>query len=100
MLFSWMRARRRRALGDLPFPGAWHDILRRGVKQSQWLEDEETEQLRRWIAVFLAEKRFEGCRGLEITDEIRVTVAGQAGIVALGFGGEWFGKSMSLFAGT
>jgi Mlc titration factor MtfA (ptsG expression regulator) len=90
MLFSWMRARRRRALGDLPFPGAWHDILRRGVKQSQWLDDDETERLRRWIAVFLAEKRFEGCRGLEITDEIRVTVAGQAGIVALGFGGEWF----------
>ena len=54
MLFSWMRARRRRALGDLPFPGAWHDILRRGVKQSQLLYDAEAERLRSWIAVFLA----------------------------------------------
>jgi hypothetical protein len=101
MLFSWMRARRRRALGDLPFPGAWHDILRRGVKQSQWLEDDETEQLRRWIAVFLAEKRFEGCGGFEITDEVRVCIAGQAAIVTLGLGDEWFDslKSVLVYPG-
>jgi Mlc titration factor MtfA (ptsG expression regulator) len=35
------------------------------------------------IQVFLAEKRFEGCGGLEITDEIRVTIAAQACVLLL-----------------
>ncbi len=35
------------------------------------------------VNAFLAEKRFEGCGGLEITDEIRVTIASQACILIL-----------------
>ena len=58
MLFSWLRARRRRALGDRPFPPAWDEILVRLVKQVQWLDAAEGERLRRWILVFLGEKRF------------------------------------------
>ncbi|MCE9629193.1 MAG: zinc-dependent peptidase [Planctomycetia bacterium] len=101
MLLSWMRARRRRAIAEQPFPGAWHDVLRRGVKQAQWLDEAEVDRLRQWIAVFVAEKRFEGCGGLEITDEIRVTIAGQAGLVALGLEGEWFDalKSVLVYPG-
>jgi len=101
MLLSWMRSRRRRAIAEQPFPGAWRDILRRCVKQTQWLADAEAERLRRWVAVFVAEKRFEGCRGLEITDEVRVAIAGQAALVALGFDGEWFDglKSVLVYPG-
>jgi Mlc titration factor MtfA (ptsG expression regulator) len=89
-MLSWLRGRRRRAISERPFPSAWWDILRRGVRQVDWLTDDESERLRGWIAVFLAEKRFEGCRGFEITDEVRVTIAAQAGLVTLGFAGEWF----------
>ena len=39
--------------------------------------------LRRRIQIFLAEKRFEGVGGLEMTDEIRVTVAAQACLLLL-----------------
>ena len=101
MLLSWMRARRRRAIAEQPFPGAWHDILRHGVKQAQWLDEAETDRLRSWVAVFVAEKHFEGCGGLEITDEVRVTIAGQAGLVTLGFEGEWFDalKSVLVYPG-
>ena len=35
------------------------------------------------VHVFLAEKHFEGCGGLEITDEIRVTIAAQACLLLL-----------------
>jgi Mlc titration factor MtfA (ptsG expression regulator) len=35
--------------------------------------------------VFIAEKAWEGCNGLELTDEIRVTIAGQACLLLLGF---------------
>jgi Mlc titration factor MtfA (ptsG expression regulator) len=33
--------------------------------------------------VFLAEKHFEGCGGLALTDEIRVTIAAQACLLLL-----------------
>jgi len=36
------------------------------------------------INVFLDEKEFIGCGGLEITDEIRITIAGNASILLLG----------------
>jgi Mlc titration factor MtfA (ptsG expression regulator) len=39
--------------------------------------------LQRHILIFTGEKRFEGCGGLEITDEIRVTIAAQACILLL-----------------
>ena len=35
------------------------------------------------VQVFLAEKRFEGCGGLAITDEVRVTIAAQACLLLL-----------------
>jgi Mlc titration factor MtfA (ptsG expression regulator) len=43
----------------------------------------EQTELRKLIRVFLSEKRFEGCGGLEITDEIRVTIAAQACVLLL-----------------
>ncbi|MFM7207945.1 MAG: zinc-dependent peptidase [Planctomycetaceae bacterium] len=92
----FLRSRRRRAIGDRPFPPAWDAILRRMVLQSQWLDPAEADAFRRWVAVFVAEKRFEGCGGLAITDEVRLTIAGQAAIAALGLGGEWFDSLRSV----
>ncbi|NBW87097.1 MAG: hypothetical protein EBR23_09785 [Planctomycetia bacterium] len=96
MLFSWWRARTRRRVGLCPFPDAWDEFLRRGVKQVQWLSAGEMAGLRRWILVFLAEKRFVGCRGLQVSDEMRVTIAAQAGLVALGFDALWFDRLVSV----
>ena len=36
------------------------------------------------VRLFVAEKHWEGCGGLELTDEIRVTIAGQACLLVLG----------------
>jgi len=96
MFFSWLRRRRRRAVADGVFPKAWDEILARTVKQVQWLRPDERQQLRGWIAVFLAEKRFEGCRGQAITDEVRLAIAAQAGLTVLGFDGEYFEQLRSL----
>ena len=77
-MFSWLRARRRRAIRERPFPPAWNEVLLRLVRQVEWLDEEQRERLRGWVSVFLAEKRFEGCRGMAITDEVRLAIAGQA----------------------
>ena len=95
-MLGWLRSRRRQAIKERPFPAAWREMIRRGMRQAEWLAADETSQLLGWVAVFLAEKRFEGCRGFEITDEVRVTIAAQAGLVALGFGDEWFDRLQSV----
>jgi len=47
------------------------------------LSQDEKRELRNLIRVFLAEKKFEACGGLEMTDKIRVTIAAQACILLL-----------------
>lgn len=95
-MLGWLRSRRRRAILERPVPAAWREILRRGVRQADWLGEEETARLLGWIAVFLEEKRFEGCRGCEITDEVRVVIAAQAGLTTLGFADEWLAGLRSV----
>ena len=41
------------------------------------------EQLRRLVVQFLYQKKFVGCGGLEVTDEMRYTIAGQACLLLL-----------------
>jgi len=66
-----------------PFPPEWLAIIERSVPFCRALPPEDSQELRGLIQVFLAEKHFEGCEGLEITDEIRVTIAAQACILLL-----------------
>jgi Mlc titration factor MtfA (ptsG expression regulator) len=47
------------------------------------LPEADREELRRHILVLLEEKEFEGCGGLEITDEIRVTIGAYAALLLL-----------------
>jgi Mlc titration factor MtfA (ptsG expression regulator) len=77
------RSRRRRALRQQPTPRAWIDIIRRNVPLHARLPAGDQRALLGHVNVFLAEKRFEGCGGIEITDEIRVTIAAQACLLLL-----------------
>jgi MtfA peptidase len=95
-MFGWLQSRRRRSIQDRPWPPVWEDILRRNLRQMQWLAADERERLRAWVAVFIAEKRFEGCRGMTIDDEVRVSIAGQAGLIVLGMPGEFFDRLQSV----
>jgi hypothetical protein len=74
--------RRNRAAGRA-FPLGWLAILTEKAPYYQRLNEADREELRRHILIFLNEKRFVGCGGLEITDEIRVTIAAQACILLL-----------------
>lgn len=59
-------------------------ILRKNVPYYKYLPTDLQQKLQGLINIFLDEKTFEGCAGLKITDEIRVTIAGQACILLLG----------------
>ncbi len=82
MLGFWKRHRREEILAR-PFPPAWRAILDKNVPYVARLDAAEQRELEGLVAVFLEEKSFEGCGGLELNDEIRVTIAGQACLLLL-----------------
>lgn len=84
MLFRWLRERRRRAILEDPFPEDWRGYLRRNVAHYPALNDDEASRLEQLVQVFVAEKHWEGCGGLELDDEIRATIAAQACLLILG----------------
>ncbi len=77
------RAVRRKNLRSLPIEPAWIKILAKNVKIYPRLPASLREELHGHIQVFLHEKNFEGCGGLELTDEIKVTIAAQACLLLL-----------------
>jgi hypothetical protein len=84
MFFSWLENRKRQRLLQNPFPEKWTDSLRANVAHFSYLSPEEQRHLRELVQVFVAEKHWEGCGGLVLDDEIRVTIAGQACLLLLG----------------
>lgn len=77
-MIEFFKKRKRDALRAQPFPAAWSAILEKNVDYVSSLDEAERRELEGLVQVFLAEKNFEGCGGLELNDEIRVTIAGQA----------------------
>lgn len=71
------RYRLRKAIAA-PFPDAWVAIVEKNIAIYKDLPMELRLQLRKLIKQFLHQKHFEGAGGLEITDEIRVTIAAEA----------------------
>lgn len=78
------RNRKRSELSKSSFPVEWEAILKRNVPIYYRLPSEFQRELRGHISIFLAEKNFEGCAGLELTDEIKVTIAAHACVLLLG----------------
>lgn len=83
MIFGFLKRRRRRNLRGQTIPPAWRSTLTRSLALFRRLPPADQTELLRHIQVFLAEKRFEGCGGLELTDEIRLTIAAQACVLLL-----------------
>jgi Mlc titration factor MtfA (ptsG expression regulator) len=75
--------RRRRRLMARPLPREWAGIVGR-LPFLQRLTTAQRRDLDGRIQVFLAEKEFHGAHGLEVTDEMRVSIAAQASLLLLG----------------
>src|SRR5688572_12592849 len=83
MIFDWLEERRHKRILATPFPEAWSRVLERNMSHYRYLDTGERQRLRQLVQIFIAEKHWEGCNGLELTDEIRVTIAAQACLLVL-----------------
>jgi len=79
----WYPDWRDQRIATRPFPENWQTLLTRAIPYLDKLSAQEREQLKSNIQLFLAKKRFHGCGGLAITDEIRLTIAAQACMLLL-----------------
>jgi Mlc titration factor MtfA (ptsG expression regulator) len=82
-MFDFLKSHRRAALRRQPLTDPERAVLHKNVPLAAKLDDAERVELEGLIRIFLAEKNFEGCGGLELTDEIRVTIAAQACLLLL-----------------
>jgi hypothetical protein len=79
-----LRGRRRRHAFGQELAVPLRDAIARNVPITQSLPPDLARRVDGLIVSFLAEKQFVGCNGLEITDEIRATIAAQACLLLLG----------------
>jgi len=91
-----LRRMKRKRLLVMPFPDEWKQIMHKNVPLYNRLPDSLKEQLHGFVNIFIAEKKFEGCGNLEITDEIKVTIAAQASMLLLNRKPKYFPKLRTI----
>ncbi|WP_417390080.1 zinc-dependent peptidase [Gimesia sp.] len=96
MLFTWWRKRRRRKILASPVPDHWAEILDQNVSQLTRLTETQRTLLYQRVQIFVKEKYWEGCNGFEITEEVKLTIAGQACLLTLGFATDCFDRLQTV----
>ena len=81
-VLPFYRGYRRKQLARRPFPEHWGDILGAKFPFYNKFDPEERECFHTHLKIFLWEKYWEGAGGLEITEEIQVTVSAAAARIA------------------
>ncbi len=90
------RSRRKQLLGE-PLPAPWLQIIEKNVAVFALLSAAERERLLAATKIIVAERPFVGSGGLEITDEVKVTIAAQAAVLLLGEDGYYFDRVPTIF---
>ncbi len=81
-LWWWPGYQRRRVM-QTPFPAEWGAILNNNLPIYSRLDQTQRQRLEQLIQYFLFKKEFIGCADLEMSDEIRVTIAAEACLLIL-----------------
>ena len=79
-----------------PYPEGWDLYLLHNVAHFHLLNDNERARLRDVSRVMVGEKNWEGCGGLQVTSEVKVTIAAQACLLLLGMEHDYFSCVQSV----
>jgi MtfA peptidase len=95
VLFRWLNRRRRRRIAAEPMPPEWDAVLG-AIPHVPILAGTHRAELADAVKIFVAEKQFFGAADLEVTDRMRVTVAGLASLLTLGMPDFFFDHVSSI----
>ncbi len=79
-----------------PFPKEWESWLSANMAHYRLLSDAERARLHDDARVLVAEKTWEGCDGLKVTEMMKLTVAAQAALLLLGLDHDHFSRVLSV----
>jgi MtfA peptidase len=79
-----------------PFPKEWDAWLSANMTHYRLLSDAEKARLQGDTRVMIAEKTWEGCDGLKVTEMMKLTVAAQAALLVLGLQHDHFSRVSSI----
>ena len=88
--------RRRNRFKYIPISPLWQSIINQNMSIYNSLSFDERKRLQGHIQVFLAEKQFIGCRGLQVTEEMKITIAAIACLLLLNEQGSYFSQLRSI----
>lgn len=95
-MFRWFRQRRHKRIAAQPFPAAWVEILDLNAGFIHGKSEAYQTKIRQAIQIIVAEKNWEGCGGLKLTDEHRVTIAAQMARMTASFEADYFDDVLSI----
>jgi Mlc titration factor MtfA (ptsG expression regulator) len=96
-MWNWFRNRRRKKILATPFPSEWERHIQNNIQYYQHLNNEEKKRYQDLIQIFIAEKYWLGCNGLELTDEIRVMIAAYACLMILELPNDYYRNVESIY---
>jgi Mlc titration factor MtfA (ptsG expression regulator) len=96
LLSPILNKKRRYRIQKRQLPPLWSAIIENNLPIYLRLSPEERRRLQGHIQVFLSEKQFIGCRGLQVTAEMKLTIAAVACLLLLNERGEYFPKLRSI----
>lgn len=83
-MWHWLKHRRRELILSEPFPEVWREMLVRDAALWRILSMEDRIRIESDLRIFLAERTWEPCGGMDLTEERRVLIAAQACLLTLG----------------
>lgn len=87
-MLEWIFGRRKKLL-KAEVTSYELELLESSLWQSAFLSTEHRHQLVRWTRVFVAEKNWEGCNGVTVTELMKWSIATAAGLLVLAYP-EWY----------
>src|SRR4051812_29139904 len=95
-MVGFFKQQRRRRLRSQPVPEEWLEMIRHYVRFFDRLSPADRAEILGHVRVFLSEKRFEGCAGLELTEEICLTISTQACLLLLHRRTDYFPRLLTV----
>lgn len=95
-MFAWLKRRRRARVLSEPFPEGWRTAFSKDVALWRTLSEPGRSRLEDDLRIFMAERSWEPCGGLDLTDERRAIIAVQACLLTLGRSVDAFGHVRTI----
>jgi len=83
-MLRWLRRRKRERILAEPFPEEWLVLLERSVSLWRFVPEASRPRLMDDLRIFLAERHWEACGGIELTEPMAALISAQACVLTLG----------------